>query len=171
MLNTPSPKRRPPIWSPRTRASFSPTAAEARKKLLYTEPPPAFGLGPTPTRVQQRFVHLTAQRQAQRQAAATAFAASLEAVPEDVREAFDYHDRNHSGFLDYLELQDALRAYGMEMTIDEAAEFLRQYDTTGDGRLNLVRADAIAARAEPVHRCRDNILLAPRITYLYHSIN
>ena len=62
---------------------------------------------------------------------------SIEAVPEDVRRAFDYYDRNRTGYLDYLELHDALRGHGIDATVDESANLLASYDLMGDGRLNL----------------------------------
>ena len=42
-------------------------------------------------------------------------------VPARVSAAFDYFDANRSGFLDYRELRDALRYYGVDASEHEAA--------------------------------------------------
>lgn len=52
-------------------------------------------------------------------------------LPADVLDAFEYYDTNRSGFLDYLQLQQALQGYGFDATIEECCDLIRRYD---DGR-------------------------------------
>ena len=65
------------------------------------------------------------------------------AVPIDVQEVFDVCDHNRSGYLDYLELQGAMRAYGFDATIEECVDLVRQHDLDADGKLNLVRRQSM----------------------------
>ena len=51
--------------------------------------------------------------------------AAAREVPADVHESFDYYDRNRTGFLDYLELQEALRGYGFDATVGECIDLIR----------------------------------------------
>ena len=51
--------------------------------------------------------------------------------------AFRHYDRNRSGFLDYRELRNALRHYGMDTSLRGAAEVLQAYDDRPDGRLDI----------------------------------
>ena len=53
-----------------------------------------------------------------------------------VRAAFEYYDRNRSGYLDYRELRDALRHMGLDATYGGAATLLRRYDDP-DGRMDV----------------------------------
>jgi len=69
-------------------------------------------------------------------------------LPGDLREAFDYYDANRSGFIDYLELQTALRGYGFDATLDESVQLVRQYDDTALGKLDL---HAFAALIDDLH--------------------
>ena len=62
---------------------------------------------------------------------------------QDVREAFEQYDSNGSGYLDYIELQAALRGYGFDATVGESVELLRQYDDRFDGRLDLASFAAL----------------------------
>ena len=65
-------------------------------------------------------------------------------VPARVRAAFEYFDRNRSGFLDYRELRSALRYMGfVDTTLGEAAAVLRRYDDHPDGRLDLMEFDRL----------------------------
>ena len=52
-------------------------------------------------------------------------------------EAFAYYDANRSGFLDYLELQHALRGYGVDTTVEECIGLIRHYDDAGLGKLDM----------------------------------
>ena len=62
---------------------------------------------------------------------------SGDAPTEAVREAFDAADANRNGTLDERELGQALKQLGMETTPDEAAEIMRKYDVSRNGRLEL----------------------------------
>ena len=55
----------------------------------------------------------------------------------DVRAAFELGDANGSGYLDYVQLQRALRDFGYDASIDESIDLLRQYDDRFEGRLDL----------------------------------
>ena len=58
-------------------------------------------------------------------------------VPADLRATFELSDTNGSGYLDYLELQRALRTFGYDATVNESIDLLRQYDDRFEGRLDL----------------------------------
>ena len=49
---------------------------------------------------------------------------------------FAEYDKNQSGFLDYRELRNALRHYGVDVTTREAKEVLAAYDDNPDGKLD-----------------------------------
>ena len=57
-------------------------------------------------------------------------------VPARVAAAFEEHDANRSGFLDYGELRGALRRYGINLDEGEAASIVRAYDDRPDGKLD-----------------------------------
>ena len=46
-----------------------------------------------------------------------------------MRAVFEKFDANKSGKLDYGELQEALRAYGVDTSVSGAQQQLRKYDT------------------------------------------
>ena len=58
-------------------------------------------------------------------------------MPERVRAAFERFDTNRSGYLDYSELRNALRHYGLDVSEQGAADYLRRYDERPDGKLDL----------------------------------
>jgi len=47
------------------------------------------------------------------------------------------YDRNSSGFLDYAELRNALRHYGLDVSDSFAASVVKAYDSNPDGKLDL----------------------------------
>ena len=59
-------------------------------------------------------------------------------VPARVATAFEEHDANRSGFIDYVELRGALRRYGIDASEGEAASIVRAYDDRPDGKLDVV---------------------------------
>jgi len=73
-------------------------------------------------------------------------------VPPELQEAFDHFDANRSSYLDYLELQAALRGFGFDATLDESAELVRQFDDTSIGKLDLYSFAALIRHvcAQPV---------------------
>jgi len=58
-------------------------------------------------------------------------------VPPRVLATFEHFDRNRSGFLDYRELREALRHYGLDMSMSQAANLVQRYDSNPDGRLDV----------------------------------
>ncbi len=58
-------------------------------------------------------------------------------VDAAIAATFKVFDANHSGFLDFLELRNALKHYGVDCTDIEAASLLRRYDDHPDGKLDL----------------------------------
>ena len=58
-------------------------------------------------------------------------------VPTRVADAFAYFDYNDSGFLDYRELRNALRHYGVDLSTTAAKEVVLAYDDKPDGKLDL----------------------------------
>ena len=61
----------------------------------------------------------------------------LSTHPSDVRATFEKFDRNRSGKLDYKELREALKAMGLDVSSQQSAEILAQYDTNRSGVLGL----------------------------------
>ena len=59
------------------------------------------------------------------------------AIPPRVLDTFAYFDGNRSGYLDYRELRNALRYYGIDVSTHGAASVLRRYDDHPDGRLEV----------------------------------
>ena len=55
-------------------------------------------------------------------------------VPARVSAAFAYFDRNGSGFLDYRELRNALRHYGVDVSSAGAMSVVAAYDDRPDGK-------------------------------------
>ena len=73
-----------------------------------------------------------------------------------VRRAFAAFDTNRSGYLDYRELRDALRAYGLDATARGAARILAAYDRNPDGKMDLYEfarliSDLDAGQVPPTH--------------------
>ena len=58
-------------------------------------------------------------------------------VPLRVADAFAFYDRNGSGYLDYHELHDALRHYGIDAPEQYAAQVVAAFDERRDGKLDL----------------------------------
>ena len=58
-------------------------------------------------------------------------------VAPDIRAAFERYDRDKSGKLDYREVRSALADIGIDMTMNEAASVLRQYDADQSGRMEI----------------------------------
>lgn len=85
-------------------------------------------------------------RIASRQASATYESAA--AVPARVKRAFQAFDADHSGYLDYKELANALRFYGVDVSHHGAAGVLAAYDDRPDGRLDLVEFSQLVRDAE-----------------------
>ena len=58
-------------------------------------------------------------------------------IPTRIAATFQKFDTNRSGFLDYGELRNALRHYGLEANTQQASELVRRYDDHPDGKLEL----------------------------------
>ena len=58
-------------------------------------------------------------------------------VPQAVRLAFAAVDRNRSGYLNYREVKNALRHYGIDVSMREAQTVLHAYDDRPDGKMDL----------------------------------
>ena len=58
-------------------------------------------------------------------------------MPHRVLDTFEHFDRNRSGFIDYIELRNALQYYGLSTTLAGAARVLAAYDDRPDGRLDV----------------------------------
>ena len=76
-------------------------------------------------------------------------------VPPRIAQSFNYFDTNRSGYLDYGELRNALRHYGIQADQLQSAELVRRYDDQPDGRLE------IAEFAELVRDLEQGVLRAP----------
>ena len=58
-------------------------------------------------------------------------------VPERISAAFAHFDANASGYLDYRELRNALRHYGVDVDNEGARAVVAAYDDTPDGKMDL----------------------------------
>ena len=54
-----------------------------------------------------------------------------------IQQTFGYFDVNRSGYLDYGELRNALRHYGIDASVLQSAEIVRRYDDQPDGKLEM----------------------------------
>jgi Ca2+-binding EF-hand superfamily protein len=83
-------------------------------------------------------------------------------VPARVSATFDEFDVNRSGFLDYAELRNALRKYGVDVNNDVAADILRSYDDNPNGLLDLLEFAKLVADLEGSgHRGGASSLVSP----------
>jgi len=64
-------------------------------------------------------------------------AATAQIVPTRVRSTFAHFDANGSGYLDYRELQNALRHYGVDLSTEGARAMVVRYDDRPDGKLDV----------------------------------
>lgn len=55
----------------------------------------------------------------------------------DVRESFEYFDRDRNGFIDFDEFSELLRVISPESTVQQAAEGFSIIDTDSDGHIGL----------------------------------
>lgn len=69
-------------------------------------------------------------------------------IPESVRAAFEAFDSDRSGALDYKELRNALRLYGIDVSAAAAASVLSAYDDHPDGSLELTEFARLVRDAE-----------------------
>ena len=58
-------------------------------------------------------------------------------LPSHIISTFHPFDKNKSGHLDYRELRNALRFYGIDVTHPRAADFVKSYDDQPDGKMEL----------------------------------
>ena len=55
----------------------------------------------------------------------------------EVRESFEYFDRDRNGFIDFDEFTELLRVISPESTVQQAAEGFSIIDTDSDGHIGL----------------------------------
>jgi Ca2+-binding EF-hand superfamily protein len=55
----------------------------------------------------------------------------------EVRESFEYFDRDHNGFIDFDEFSELLRVISPESTVQQSAEGFSIIDTDSDGYIGL----------------------------------
>ena len=58
-------------------------------------------------------------------------------MPADVRAAFDKYDRNHNGKLDFVELRSVLADMGIDYSIEQVEQVLRDYDANRSGQMEI----------------------------------
>lgn len=54
---------------------------------------------------------------------------------QEIKEAFDLFDTDHTGAIDYHELKVAMRALGFDVKKAEVVALIREYDREGSGRV------------------------------------
>ena len=120
---------------------------EARRRLMASS-------------AQGRVAMARAARHPNRSGLLHTYASEAVPIPPKVRMAFNAFDRNNSGHLNYKELRNALRHYGLDTTDREAARVLAAYDDHPNGRLDLnefhrlvtdLRQGMIRANAAPAY--------------------
>ena len=68
---------------------------------------------------------------------------------EEIREAFNLFDTDHSGSIDCRELEDVMRALGVEVEKDELRKMITAVDANGSGHIEVGRP----VRPLAVHCC------------------
>ena len=66
-------------------------------------------------------------------------------ISDQVRQAFNYYDRDGNGFLEKFELRGALSHCGLNLSSDAAGRMLQSYDDHPDGRIDLNEFALLAA--------------------------
>ena len=65
---------------------------------------------------------------------------------EEIREAFNLFDTDHSGSIDYRELKAAMRALGFEVKKEELRKMITDIDADGSGNVRRARSCPRARR-------------------------
>ena len=97
------------------------------------------------------FAHLVSDLQSGVIRANAAPALEYEKLNVRVRRAFAAFDTNRSGLLDYRELRNALRHYGLDATARGAARVLAAYDSNPDGKMDVVEFARLIADLDSGH--------------------
>ena len=63
--------------------------------------------------------------------------ASFGPYPTNVTDCFSKFDQDKDGFLDYRELRDALRTFGIDVTLPRAAAIIKRYDDQPDRKMEM----------------------------------
>ena len=71
---------------------------------------------------------------------------------EEIREAFNLFDTDHSGSIDYRELKAAMRALGFEVKKEELRKMITDIDADGSGHIEF--PEFLGGRALRPHRGR-----------------
>ena len=74
----------------------------------------------------------------------------LTAVSKDVEAMFKKHDRDGSGYIEIGELQSALRELGINVTPAMVENFLRNYDSNANRRLDLLEFNKLVKDARGI---------------------
>jgi len=86
---------------------------------------------------------------------------------EEIREAFNLFDTDHSGSIDYRELKAAMRALGFEVKKEELRKMITDIDTDGSGHIEF--PEFLEMMTGKVHRrlpsaaCQRVALLLPDV--------
>ena len=75
-------------------------------------------------------------------------ASPVAGIPQRVANAFNFFDRNGSGFLDYRELKTALQHLGIDLSSGGSSELLMRYDDKPDGKLDVNEFGALVQDLE-----------------------
>ena len=67
---------------------------------------------------------------------------------EELRDVFNHFDNDHSGSIDYRELEIAMRSLGFEVEREELLEMISDVDTDGSGIIEVRRPPQAVARPE-----------------------
>eukprot|EP00967_Tisochrysis_lutea_P075947 scaffold102533_cov30-Tisochrysis_lutea.AAC.1 len=76
---------------------------------------------------------------------------------EEIREAFNLFDTDHSGSIDYRELKAAMRALGFEVKKEELRKMITDIDADGSGQIEFpefleMMTGKVCIRAHFTHR-------------------
>lgn len=56
---------------------------------------------------------------------------------KEIREQFKVIDRDNSGYIELNELKDALKKYGLELTLKSVKKLMKKYDDNPDSRIDM----------------------------------
>ena len=69
-------------------------------------------------------------------------------IPEHLEAIFAHFDHDKNGVFEYCELRAALRALGYDVSHPVAADLIKRYDDTPDGKMQLTEFATLVAQLE-----------------------
>ena len=83
---------------------------------------------------------------------------------EEIREAFNLFDTDHSGSIDYRELKAAMRALGFEVKKEELRKMITDIDADGSGHIEVRQPPPVVTRPEGLTCAAEILTLSPAVS-------